>query len=77
MKLTSSNQPTTSQQASVIDTNSTEDFFLPEDIFGDGKRYMFARIVKGARILIIGGQIFIYSCSELLISFEINCFYSM
>ena len=32
-----SNQPTTSQQTSVIDTNSTEDFFLPDDIFADGK----------------------------------------
>jgi hypothetical protein len=32
---------------------------------------------RGAGISIIGGQIFIYSCSARLISFEIDCFYSL
>jgi hypothetical protein len=35
--------------------------------------------LRGAGISIIGGggQIFIYSCSAQLISFEIDCFYSL
>ena len=40
-----------------------------------------ARSARGAGISIIGGggggQIFIYSCSAQLISFEIDCFYSL
>ena len=34
-------------------------------------------VTRGAGISIIGGQIFIYSCSAQLISFEIDCFYSL
>jgi hypothetical protein len=35
------------------------------------------RMHRGAGISIIGGQIFIYSCSSQLSSFEIDCFYSL
>ena len=41
------------------------------------KQVDFADLWKGAGRSIIGGQIFVYSCSAQLISFEIDYFYSL
>ena len=41
------------------------------------KQVDFADLRKGAGRSIIGGQIFVYSCSAQLISFEMDWFYSL
>ena len=60
--------------------------FVPRDcmpsIFSlERNRNYVGPMCRGAGISIIGGggggQIFIYSCSAQLISFEIDCFYSL
>ena len=54
-----------------------------DEIYASGliKRYTKRPVkLRGAGISIIGGgggQIFIYSCSAQLLSFEIECFYSV